>query len=310
MRFANPWFLLGLLAVPLVVARGVLERRTSGCIVHPLAAVMAAKRGWRTWIPPFSTGLRALIVALLALALARPQDSTERSAVNVEGIDLVLTLDLSGSMATPDMDPTRLGAAKDVVLDFIARRKNDRIGAVVFAENAYTLCPLTLDYTILSQMVAGLELGVIDDKATAIGNAVGLAINRLRDSKAKSRAIILVTDGTSNAGNTSPEQAAGFARLLGIRIYTVLVGQNERSAQVNPALLRDMAEQTKGAFFNAVDRGELASSFHQILDALEKSIIEDHGVTYAEVFGRYLLAALMLALLDLALTLFVVRRIP
>ncbi|MBN2715286.1 MAG: VWA domain-containing protein [Deltaproteobacteria bacterium] len=311
MQFKNPWFLLGLLAVPLVIAAGVRSQKRSGRLVHPLARVLGQqRRGWRTWLLPVSAGLRTLVIALVVIALARPQDSTELASVEMKGIDIVLTMDLSGSMASPDIPPSRMDASKEVVLDFIQRRKNDRIGAVVFAENAYTLCPLTLDYSVLSQMIAELQLGVIDDRATAIGNALGVSINRLRKADAKSKTIILLTDGTSNAGNVSPEQAIEFARTLGIRIYTILVGRNENSSAINPDLLISMAKKTGGAFFTAVDKRELISSFHTILDALEQSKIEDHGVTYAEVFGRYLFWALLLGILDLILTVVVMRRTP
>jgi Ca-activated chloride channel family protein len=311
MQFENPWFLLGFLAIPLVIWSGIRARKGSGRLVHPLARVIGRqRRGWRTWLLPVSVGLRTLVVALIVIALARPQDSTEQASVHMEGIDIVLTLDLSGSMATPDIPPSRVEAAKEVVLDFVKRRKNDRIGAVVFAENAYTLCPLTLDYSVLSQMIGDLQLGVIDDRATAIGNAVGVSINRLRKSDAKSKTIILLTDGTSNAGNVSPEQAIEFARTLGIRIYTILVGRNENSSAINPDLLISMAKKTGGAFFTAIDKDQLVSSFHTILDALERSKIEDRAVTYAEVFGRYLFAALLLGILDLILSVVVMRRTP
>ncbi|MBN2804212.1 MAG: VWA domain-containing protein [Deltaproteobacteria bacterium] len=311
LRFKTPWFLLGLLAVPLIIFTGVRKTRTSGRMYHPLVKVLVKnKRGWKTWIPPLSVALKSLVIALVFIALARPQDSSRRMDVNVEGIDILLTLDLSGSMATPDMNPTRLGVAKDVLQNFIKHRKNDRIGSVVFAENAYTLCPLTLDYSILSQMISELELGVISDKATAIGNAVALSISRLRKSNAKSKAVILITDGTSNAGNTSPEQATEFAKTLGIKIYTILVGRNDNSAKINPALLSDMADKTGGAFFKASDKSQLESSFHNILDALEKSKIEDQAVAYAEVFIKYLWWALAFALIDLLLNLFVMRQTP
>ena len=311
LKFKNPWFLLGLLTVPFVIYTGIRSQKSSGRLIHPLARILGRqKRGWRTWLLPLSVGLHSLVIALVVVALARPQDSTERSSVEMKGIDIVLTMDLSGSMESPDIPPSRMAAAKDVVRDFIQRRSNDRIGAVVFAENAYTLCPLTLDYSILSQMIADLQLGVIEDRATAIGNALGVSINRLRKSDAKSKTIILLTDGTSNAGNISPEQAIEFARTLGIRIYTVLVGRNEQSSAINPDLLISIAKKTGGAFFTAVDKDELHSSFHTILDALDRSKIEDYGITYAEVFGKYLFWALLLGILDLILTVMVMRRTP
>jgi Ca-activated chloride channel homolog len=330
MRFASPWFLLGLLAVPVVVAAGIFERRTAGRLRISTAQVLFAetRRSWRVHLLPAGVGLRAAAIALLALALARPQDANDRQESETRGIDIVLTLDVSGSMQARDLEPNRLEAAKEVTRDFITRRKNDRIGAVIFAENAFTLCPLTLDYSILSGMIADLTIGVIDDKATAIGNAVGVAINRLRKSDAKSKVIILLTDGSSNAGNISPEQATAFAKTLGIKIYTVLVGEKDvsqvasgfdffrsqifstRSTPVNPELLRKMSTDTGGAFFEATDKGSLVSSFHAILDALERSRIADRGVIWGEVFAQYLWPALFLAALDLLLGLFVLRRTP
>jgi Ca-activated chloride channel family protein len=199
---------------------------------------------------------------------------------------------------------------------------------VIFAENAYTLCPLTLDYSILSDMIANLKLGVIDDKATAIGNAVGMSINRLRKSDAKSKVIILLTDGASNAGNLPPDQATTFAKTLGIKVYTILVGQRDeskvasgfdffknrifqsRQTPVNPELLRRMSKETGGAFFEATDKPALISSFHAILDALERSRIADRGVIWGETFTHYLWPALILAALELLLGLFVLRRTP
>ena len=329
LRFENPWFLLGFLAVPLVIAAGMMERKTSGRIAFPLARVLnRVGPGWRTRLLPFCTGLRAVGVAFLVLALARPQDSTKREESQMEGIDIVLTLDVSLSMKAADLEPTRLAAAKAVVQNFIRRRSNDRIGAVIFAENAYTLCPLTLDYSILANMIDEIELGVIEGNRTAIGNAVGVAINRLRKSDAKSKTIILLTDGTSNAGNISPEQATLFAQTLGIKIYTVLMGVQDtaqvsggldffkqqifgnQNVPINRELLVKMSEDTGGAFFEATNREALASSFHKILDALERSRIMDQGVVYAEVFPRYLWPAVVFIALEMLLGLFVLRRNP
>jgi Ca-activated chloride channel homolog len=329
LRFENPWLLLGLLAVPAVVAAGMIEGRTSGRVRHPLARLLAESgRGWRARLLPLLPGLRATALALIVVALARPQDASRPEETEMEGIDIVLTIDVSMSMKAGDLEPTRLEAAKAVVKDFIERRRNDRIGAVIFAENAYTLCPLTLDYSVLASMISELELGVIGGKATAIGNAVGVSINRLRKSDAKSKTIILLTDGSSNAGNISPEQATGFAETLGIKIYTILVGQRDearvnrgtdffnlpifgtQNVPVNPELLREMSEQTGGAFFEATDKQGLVTSFHKILDALERSRIADRGIVYAEVFPVYLWPALVLATLGLLLDLVALRRTP
>ena len=327
--FENPWFLLGLLGVPLVVAASLMEKKRVGRVRFPLLRVLASSgTGWKARLIPVSVGLKALAIALLSVAMARPMDRAIRTETETQGIDIVLTLDVSLSMKTGDLEPSRLEAAKAVIADFIQRRKNDRIGAVIFAENAYTLCPLTLDYSILANMIREIKLGVISGNATAIGDAVSRSINRLRKSDAKSKTIILLTDGTSNAGNISPEQAALFAQTLGIKIYTVLMGKQDKgsvstgldffgqaimgqqAAPINRELLVKMSEDTGGSFFEAGDRKGLESSFHSILDALEKSRIQDMDVKPAEVFTDYLRPALALLFLDLFLVLIVLRRTP
>jgi Ca-activated chloride channel family protein len=329
LRFERPWLLLLGLFIPVVIVRAMLERRSGPRLRFPLTGVLARSGpGWRSRLAPLSTGLGVGALALLVVAAARPQDSSQRQSTSLEGVDIVLTLDVSGSMQATDLRPTRLEAAKAVMLDFIQRRRNDRIGAVVFATDAFTLCPLTLDYSVLASMIQDTQLGVIDGNATAIGNAVGVSINRLRRSDAKSKAIILLTDGSSNAGNISPEQATEFARTLGIKVFTVLMGRQDQAevasgldffsrqmfgqqnVPVNPDLLISMAEQTGGAFFEATDRGSLESSFHSILDALERTQIEDQGVVYAELFGRYLVLALLLLALEVLLAVTVLRRVP
>ncbi len=329
LRLESPWFLTGLIAVPFIIAAGMLKKRSSGRLRFPLTHILAAVGpGWRARLLPVSTGLQACGVAFLAIAMARPQDSSRQEETEMEGIDIVLTIDVSLSMKASDLEPTRLAAAKATVQDFVKRRKNDRIGAVIFAENAYTLCPLTLDYSVLANMIHELELGTIAGNATAIGNAVGVAINRLRKSDAKSKVVILLTDGTSNAGNISPEQAAQFAQTLGIKIYTVLMGQQDvaqvsngmdffkkkifgaQSVPINRELLVKMSEDTGGSFFEATNRKGLESSFHSILDALERSRIADQGVVYAEIFGQYLWPAVILIAIELLLGLIVLRRNP
>jgi Ca-activated chloride channel homolog len=327
--FDSPWFLLGLSGVPLVIISSMREKKRAGRVRFPLLRVLTASGpGFKTRLIPVSAGIKSLAIALLSVAMARPMDRAIRTETETQGIDIILTLDVSGSMKIGDLAPSRLEAAKAVISDFIQRRKNDRIGAVIFAENAYTLCPLTLDYSILANMIREIKLGVISGNATAIGDAISRSINRLRKSDAKSKTIILLTDGTSNAGNISPEQAALFAQTLGIKIYTVLMGKQDsgtvstgmdffgqailgqQSGPINRELLVKMSENTGGAFFEAGDRKGLESSFHSILDALEKSRIQDMDVKPAEVFTLYLWPALALLFLDLFLGLIVLRRNP
>lgn len=264
----------------------------------------------------------------MVLALMGPRSVRARRTSDVDGIDIVLTLDMSLSMEATDIQPSRFRATQAVVDDFIAEREQDRIGAVVFGEEAFTLLPLTTDKTVLRNTITELQLRSIGGQGTAIGNAVATSLNRLRRSEAKSRVIILLTDGDSNSGNLSPEQAADFAKALDVRIYTVLMGQSDEAPvrqgvdlfrnpimamgqfPVNPELLRAMAEATGGKFFSVADRRGLEESFHAILDSLEKSQIENRGVVYGELFFVFLFPAIWLLAIEwLAGTLWL-RRWP
>jgi Ca-activated chloride channel family protein len=331
MRFKHPWAFLLLVLVPVVTSFDLLEARFKAArLPYPRVDLVrsARYRGMGVYLRKVPAVLRGACVALVVMAVARPQATAIREESEVEGIDIVVTLDMSFSMKAADVKPTRLAAAKEVIDDFIVRRLNDRIGMVVFGREAYTLCPPTLDYGVLRNLVAELELGTVDGRGTAIGNGVGTAINRLRRSDAESKTIVLLTDGSNNRGNISPSQAADFARTLGIRIYTILMGREENSPveidkdlfgraifgqqrfPVNPELLRKMSERTGGAFYEATNRGELERSFHEILDALEKTRISDVGVVYAETFPRFLLPALLFLFLELALRLTRLRKTP
>lgn len=329
-RFERPLaasLLLGALLV--LAARGYLYlRRMPRLRVSRGADLKTLQPGLRAWAHANATALRTLAVACLAFALMGPQSIHARNDTDVDGIDIVLTLDLSLSMQAADIKPNRFTATQHVVNDFIGRRPNDRIGAVIFGRDAYTLLPLTTDHQALRTMVSEIELGVIDGRGTAIGNAIGVAINRLRKSTAKSRVIILATDGDSNSGNVSPVQSAEFARALGIKVYTILMGRSgEAPVQtgndlfgrpvfdrgnfpINPELLKKVASQTGGAAFQAVDREGLERSFHAVLDKLERSEIEDAGRVYGELFAVFAAPALGLLLLELVLSGLVLRRWP
>jgi len=331
LRFKNEWAFFLLLVVPLLSILDLLVTRWKVArIAFPRVDLVREMdwRGFGVYLRKVPTVLRAAAVALVVLAIARPQATAIREEAEVVGIDIAMTLDMSYSMKAADVSPTRLDAAKAVIDDFITRRVNDRIGMVVFGREAYTLCPPTLDYNVLRNLVAELELGTVDGRGTAIGNGVGTSINRLRKLDGESKVIVLLTDGSNNQGNISPSQAADFARALGIRIYTILMGRDENSPveidkdlfgraifgtqqfPVNPELLRQMSERTGGAFYEATDRAELERSFHEILDALEKTKISDVGVVYAETFPRFLLPALLLLLIEIALRLTRLRRNP
>jgi Ca-activated chloride channel family protein len=329
-RFERPLAVTLLAAAVLVLcARGfVYLRRSPRLRVSRGADLKSLGGGFRVWLNAALTGMRVLAVALLALALMGPQSIHARSQTEVEGIDIVLTLDLSLSMQAADIKPNRFDATKQVVDDFIRRRPNDRVGAVIFGRDAYTLLPLTTDHEALRTMIGELELGVIDGRGTAIGNGVGVALNRLRKSTAKSKVVILATDGDSNSGNVSPMQAAEFARALGVKVYTILMGRaGEAPVQtgrdlfgrpvfdrgnfpINPELLKKVAAQTGGEAFQVSDREDLERSFHAILDKLERSQIEDAGRVYGELFPVFAAPALLLLFVELLLAALVLRRWP
>jgi Ca-activated chloride channel homolog len=322
-QLARPWALVLLAAIPLAIAAIVLERRRAPRLRHPRAAVLArAGRGVvaRAWWLPHACVVVAL--GLTAVALARPQARERRpEATSVEGIDIVIAFDLSTSMKAADFRPqNRLHVAKEVLKDFIGRRATDRIGLVVFAGDAYTQAPLTLDAGILRALVDQLDFGAIED-GTAIGNAIGTAVNRLRESDAKSKAIVLITDGDNNAGQLAPLEAAELARALGIRVFPILVGKggvvpfpvgsdlfgqtiyDHREFPVNPALLQRIARVTGGAYANATDRESLEHGLQEVLDRMEKSrIFEAAGTSRpVELFPRLLAPAFWLALAGLVL---------
>lgn len=331
LRFERPWAALLLLSVPLSwVVRALLDRaRRPRLRVSNVGDLVHAQRGWKQWLPDVLTASRVVALALLALGLMGPQSIHARNATDVEGIDIVLTIDLSGSMQAADIRPNRFVATQAVVDEFIHRRPSDRIGCVVFARDAYTLLPLTTDHEALRNMISELELGVINEQGTAIGNGIGVALNRLRKSEAKSKVVILLTDGDSNSGNLSPTQAADYAASLGVKVYTVLMGQADDAPvqqgldlfgrplfnrggnfAINPELLKQVANKTGGEAFVVGNRESLERSFHTILNQLERSEIEDAGRVYGELFAAFVAPALLLLVLEALLGTVVLRRWP
>lgn len=329
---ARPWALALLALLPLALLALRREARRAPRLRHPrAAALLRARRGLAPrlgWLPG---ALLVCALAALAVALARPQ-AHEAQVVDtsVEGIDVVITLDLSTSMKAADFRPqNRLHVAKEVLKGFIRRRPNDRIGLVVFAGDAYTQAPLTLDGGILEGLVDGLRFGAIDD-GTAIGNALATALNRLRESDAKSKAIVLLTDGDNNAGQISPVEAAEMARALGVRVFPILVGKGgvvpypvgtdvlgrtiyeQREFPVDAELLRRLAEVTGGAFAVATDRAGLETGLQAVLDRMEKTRLFEPGGTTRPVerFPALLAAAFALASAGLLLGATRLRSFP
>jgi len=330
-RFERPW--AGLLAVGALLAwvvRAFFDReRRPRLRVSNATDLARVNVSWKRWLPDALVAFRVVALTLLSLGLMGPQSIHARNATDVEGIDIVLALDLSGSMQAADIRPNRFVATQNVVDQFIQGRASDRIGSVVFGRDAYTLLPLTTDHEALRTMIAQLELGIIDEQGTAIGNAIGVSLNRLRSSEAKSKVVILLTDGDSNSGNLSPTQAAEYAASLGVKIYTVLMGQTDEAPvqkgidlfgrplfnrggnfAINPELLRKVASTTGGESFVASDREGLERSFHSILNRLERSQIEDAGRVYGEMFPAFVAPALLLLVLEALLSTLVLRRWP
>ena len=285
--------------------------------------------------------IRTVAVVLLTLAIARPVATATPDHGTESGIDIVLVLDLSLSMravfdATPGVGqpvavgrhPTRLDTAKEVVRDFISRRKTDRIGVVVFAKDAYMLSPPTLDYHLLDSLVEKMSLDVIDGSATAIGDALGVATARLRRSDARSKAIVLLTDGDSNAGSIAPEYAAHLSKTIGARIYTIQIGNGDEGDvqdgvdlfgqahytrarfPVNPELMKKLASETGGEAYVATDGRALTASMHDVLNKLEKTKFEASVASFEDLFPLLLLPGVGMVALFALLRAFVMRRFP
>jgi Ca-activated chloride channel family protein len=346
LRFALPWALAALALVPVVLGLSIRAAETARPTLKlpSLHALVRGPRGWRTRLEPVLPVLRAAALALGVVAFAGPELVLADRQEDERGIDIAFVLDLSGSMRAvledgsavapqPGMPRygrrnTRLDVAKEVILDFIGRRKTDRMGVVVFGKAAYVLCPLTLDYGLLSHLVKQMELELIDGNGTAIGDALGTGVARLRKSQAKSKAVVLLTDGDSNAGSLAPEAATELAKGQGVHVYTVQIGSDDEvdvqdgtdlfgqprytraHFPVNPELLRTIATATGGESFVATDRKALEDSMHAILDRLEKTSFQASAARVEELFPQLLAPALLLVLLDVLLRVLVLRRAP
>lgn len=328
-QFAHPWFLLLLLLVPALTYWHLRLRRRPGATLR-YSNVQTALRTGRAradWARHLLFGLRMVVLVLIILALARPQSGRTEEEITAEGIDIVIALDVSGSMLAMDFKPkNRIEAAKEVAAKFIDGRTSDRIGLVVFAAESYTQCPLTLDYGILKHFLSEVKTGIIKD-GTAIGLGIANAVNRLRYSTAKSKVVILLTDGRNNAGEIDPLTAAQIAKALGVRIYTIGVGTRGNAlypvddpffgrryvsmpVEIDEDLLRKVAEMTGGRYFRATDTQALERIFAEI-GQLEKTKIEvKHYVRYKELFLNFAIPALAILLLEVGLANTRFRKIP
>lgn len=320
LRFADPVILALLLAVPALVALAIRRqrRRGDGLLFSSVSLLPTRRRPWRARLRPFLPVLRVAALVLVVVALARPQ-VVRASEIPAEGIDIAITLDVSGSMSSPDFGTngeTRIDAVKRVVHDFVGGLTNDRVGLVVFGSDALVLSPLTLDHAVVQKMADPLQPdGRLVGGATAIGTGLATALNVLRESAARSKVVILLTDGENNSGTITPIDAANAAKLLGVRVYTVgAVPAAERqrgTVEVDEALMREMAESTGGRYFAASDENGLRQIYAEIAQ-LERSRVglRTQSAAYADVMTPFLLGGVLLLLLEGLVSLTFLRRAP
>ncbi len=328
LRFVDPWFLLLLLPVALLGWWHFRKRRawTGAIRFSHIGSLKAIPQGRAPLARQALFVARLLGLALLVIAFSRPQSGVKGEEVITEGVDIVLTLDVSSTMLAEDIRPNRVDAAKAVARAFIQGRKHDRIGLVVFAGEAYTQCPLTTDYGILIEFLDRVSVGMIED-GTAVGMGLATSVNRLRSSEAKSKVIVLLTDGQNNRGQIDPLTAAQMAQAFDIRTYTIgagtrgvamfpvddpFFGRRYQPMQVNvdEESLRGIADLTGGRYFRATDRNSLESIYREI-DKLEKTEIKVKEYTrYSEWFGFFAAAGLLLLLAEILLGHTRFRKIP
>lgn len=327
-RFENPrtlWLLLVLVPMVAYYVYRTLQGRAA-IRLSTVSGLLKLKHTYRYWLRHTPFVLRLLVVALVIFAMARPQSSEESQNVNAEGIDIVMALDISGSMLARDFSPDRLTAAQDIGSKFIIARPTDRIGLVVFAGEAFTQSPITTDHVSLVNLMNQIKSGMIAD-GTAIGNGLATAVNRLKESDAPSKVIILLTDGVNNSGQIDPLTAAQIAADYGIRVYTIGVGSEgvaptptinawggisfvQAKVEIDEDILRQIADKTGGRYFRATDNTKLAEIYAEI-DQLEKTKVEvENFVKYSEVYHLWLLLAVGLLMLEMLSRYIFLRQIP
>ena len=328
MHFASPYYLWLLALIVPMIAYYVWRVRQGGAAIQisTVEGVLRAPKSVRYYLRHLPFVLRTAAYALLVMALARPQGIEQNVRTSTEGIDIMLSIDVSGSMLARDFKPDRITAAKEVAASFISDRVGDRLGLVVFAGEAFTQSPLTTDQSTLQTLLARIRSGLIED-GTAIGNGLATAINRLRESEAKSKVIILLTDGVNNQGQIAPMTAAEIAKAQGIRVYTIGVGTEgmapypaidmfgnltfvNQKVEIDEKVLKAISDMTGGRYFRATDKEKLKAVYDEI-NQLEKSKIEvmEH-ISYHELFLTWALAALGLLFTEFLLSNLVLKRIP
>lgn len=325
--FANPGFLYLLIIIPLMIAWYVLRRHrdAAGIQVSATEVFKNTRKSPRQYLYHALFANRIFALALLIVAFARPQSSLSHRNISIKGIDVVIASDISGSMLAQDFKPNRLEASKEVAIEFINNRPNDRVGLVVFSGESFTQCPLTTDHSVVTNLLRDIESGMIED-GTAIGDGLATSIDRLKGSKAVSKVIILLTDGVNNAGSVDPQSAAEISELFGVRIYTIGVGSKGKApypvqtpfgiqtrpmdVNIDENMLRKVAQLSGGQYFRATDKEKLQSIYREI-DRMEKSKIDvTEYKKKTEEFFIYALIAACLLLMEFILRNSVFRSVP
>jgi Ca-activated chloride channel family protein len=325
--FANGVFLYALAVIPVLVYLSIRRGRSASSDIRfsTLKPFDGTKTSLRERLRHAPFILRMIVIACVIVALARPQTIAQGENITTEGIDIVLLLDISGSMLAEDFQPNRIEAAKEVAQTFVDGRRNDRIGLVVFAAQSFTQCPMTLDYRVLKGLLRHVKPGMVED-GTAIGMAIAQGVNRLKDSKAKSKVMILLTDGVNNRGEIDPQTAAQIAQTFSVRIYTVGVGTVGEApypvqtpfgiryqnipVDVDEKTLQQIATTTDGQYFRATNNRALKMIYTEI-DKLEKTRIEVKAYrSYTELFYEWGAVGLLALLLEFALSGTILRKLP
>jgi Ca-activated chloride channel homolog len=305
--YAEPLFLYLLAVIPAMIAFYILKQHksTSSLRMPGLHSFAESGKTFRHYLRHILFAFRTIAITLLIFVLARPQATDKFQDISTEGIDIILALDISGSMLARDFRPDRLEASKNVATEFISGRPYDRMGLVVFSGESFTQCPITTDHAVLINLLREVQSGMIED-GTAIGMGLATAVNRIKDSEAKSKVIILLTDGVNNRGEIAPATAAGIAKTFGIRVYTIGVGTQgmapypvqtpyglqyqDMPVEIDEAILREIAQNTGGKYFRATDNDKLIQVYSEI-DKLEKSKIDVKQFSRKE--EKYLIPALI-----------------
>ena len=322
--FAYPWLLTLLAIIPLLL---IFHYRTrvnrSAPIALSTTQQISKVKSWKTRLMHLPVWLRAIAIGALIIAMARPRATFTEKSVTGQGIDIVLCFDISGSMTENDFTPNRLEAAKKVAENFVRTREGDRIGVTIFSNISFTLSPVTTDYNMVLQQISQINSGYLQEEGTAIGSGLATSIDRLRYSKAKSKVIILLTDGMNFGGKISPDIATSMAKTYGIKVYTIGIGSNKtinnndpfagqssRTVEFNPELLKNIARQTGGQYFQAGDNKTL-NKVYESIGKLEKSDIKMTTYNrYEEKYLPFVLVGIALLMIELLLRLVVLRKFP